>query len=140
GAIATGTHGTGRDSASLSAQVAGLEIVLADGSVVTCSRLHAPELFAAARLGLGAVGVVTAVTLDVVPSFLLHAVEEQRPLDDVLEGFADLAAANDHFELYWFPHTDRAMTKRNNRVGPGVGPAPLSRLRAWRDDELMSNT
>ena len=140
GAIATGTHGTGRDSASLSAQVAGLEIVLADGSVVTCSRLHEPELFEAARLGLGAVGVVTAVTLDVVPSFLLHAVEEQRPLDDVLEGFADLAAANDHFELYWFPHTDRAMTKRNNRVGPGVGPAPLSRLRAWRDDELMSNT
>ena len=66
--------------------------MLADGSVVTCSRLQEPELFEAARLGLGAVGVVTAVTLDVVPSFLLHAVEEPRALDDVLEGFADLAA------------------------------------------------
>jgi FAD-linked oxidoreductase len=140
GAIATGTHGTGRNNASLSAQVAGLELVLADGSVTTCNRADDPELFEAARLGLGAVGVVTAVTFDVVPSFLLHAVEEQRMLDDVLEGFDDLATANDHFELYWFPHTDRVLTKRNNRVGPGVSPAPLSRLRAWRDDELMSNT
>jgi L-gulono-1,4-lactone dehydrogenase len=140
GAIATGTHGTGRDNASLSGQVAGLEVVLADGAVVTCNRAAEPELFEAARLGLGAVGVVTAVTFDVVPSFLLHAVEEPRRLDDVLDGFDDLAAANDHFEFFWFPHTDRTLTKRNNRVGPGVAPAPLSRLRAWRDDELLSNT
>jgi FAD-linked oxidoreductase len=140
GAIATGTHGTGRDNASLSAQVAGLELVLADGSVVSCSRAHEPELFEAARLGLGAVGIVTAVTLTVVPSFLLHAVEEQRPLDEVLEGFDELSADNDHFEFYWFPHTRLAMTKRNNRVGPGVAPAPLSRFGAWRDDELMANT
>jgi L-gulono-1,4-lactone dehydrogenase len=140
GAIATGTHGTGRDNASLSAQVAGLEVVLADGSVVTCNRADEPELFEAARLGLGAVGVVTAVTFDVVPSFLLHAVEEPRRLDDVLDAFDDLVAANDHFEFFWFPHTDRTLTKRNNRVGPGVAPAPLRRLRAWRDDELLSNT
>jgi L-gulonolactone oxidase len=140
GAIATGTHGTGRDGASLSAQVAGLEVVLADGSVVTCSRSHDSELFEAARLGLGAVGVVTAVTLDVVPSFLLHAVEEPRRLDDVLEALDDLAATNDHVEFFWFPHTDRTLTKRNNRVAPDVAAAPLRRLRAWRDDELLSNT
>ena len=140
GAIATGTHGTGRESASLSAQVSGLEVVLADGSVVTCNRTHEPELFEAARLGLGAVGVVTAVTFDVVPSFLLHAVEEPRRLDDVLEAFDDLAATNDHVEFFWFPHTDRTLTKRNNRVAPDVAPAPLGRLRAWRDDELLSNS
>jgi L-gulono-1,4-lactone dehydrogenase len=140
GAIATGTHGTGRDNASLSAQVAGLELVLAEGSAVTCNRADEPELFEAARLGLGAVGVVTAVTFDVVPSFLLHAVEEQRLLDDVLAGFDDLAADNDHFEFYWFPHTNRTLTKRNNRVGPEVAAAPLGRLRAWSDDELLSNT
>jgi FAD-linked oxidoreductase len=139
GAIATGTHGTGRESSSLSAQVAGLEVVLADGSVVTCSRSHDPELFEAARLGLGALGIVTAVSLDVVPSFLLHAVEEPRRLDDVLEAFDDLVATNDHVEFFWFPHTDRTLTKRNNRVGPDVAAARLSRLRAWRDDELLSN-
>jgi L-gulono-1,4-lactone dehydrogenase len=140
GAIATGTHGTGRESASLSAQVAGLEVVLADGAVVTCSRTDEPELFGAARLGLGAVGIVTAVTLDVVPSFLLHAVEEPRRLDDMLEAIDDLAATNDHVEFFWFPHTDRTLTKRNNRVPPDVAAAPLRRLAAWRDDELLSNS
>jgi L-gulono-1,4-lactone dehydrogenase len=140
GAIATGTHGTGRESASLSAQVAGLEVVLADGSVVTCSRTEDADVFEAARLGLGAVGIVTAVTFDVVPSFLLHAVEEPRRLDDMVETFDDLAATNDHVEFYWFPHTDCAQLKRNNRVAPDVAAAPLSRLRAWRDDELLSNT
>ena len=140
GAIATGTHGTGRGSASLSAQVSGLEVVLADGAVVACNRTHDPELFEAARLGLGAVGVVTAVTFDVVPAFLLHAVEEPRRIDDVLESFDDLAATNDHVEFFWFPHTDRTLTKRNNRVATGVAPAPLGRLRAWRDDELLSNS
>jgi FAD-linked oxidoreductase len=140
GAIATGTHGTGRASASLSAQVAGLQVVLADGSVVTCSRTEEPELFEAARLGLGAVGVITEVTFDVIPSFLLHAVEEPRRLDDMLEAFDDLAKTNDHFEFFWFPHTDRTLTKRNNRVAPDVAPVPLHRFRAWRDDELLSNT
>jgi L-gulono-1,4-lactone dehydrogenase len=140
GAIATGTHGTGRDSASLSAQVAALEVVLADGSVVTCSRTADPELFEAARLGLGAVGVVTAVTFDVLPSFLLHAVEEPRRLDDMVESFDDLAATNDHVEFFWFPHTDRTLTKRNNRVAADVAPAPLGRFRSWRDDELLSNS
>jgi FAD-linked oxidoreductase len=139
GAIATGTHGTGRDSASLSAQVSALEVVLADGSVVSCSRTVEGELFEAARLGLGAVGVITAVTFDVVPAFLLHAVEEPRRLDDMLDAFDDLAATNDHVEFFWFPHTDRTLTKRNNRVAPDVAPVPLDRFRAWRDDELLSN-
>ena len=72
GAIQTGTHGTGRDLGGIAAQVTALEMVLADGSIVACSADHEPELFQAARIGLGALGVLTAVTLRVVPAFLLH--------------------------------------------------------------------
>jgi L-gulono-1,4-lactone dehydrogenase len=137
GAIATGTHGTGRASAGLASFVRELELVLADGAVVRCGPARDPDLFAAARVGLGAFGVVTAVTLQVEPAFLLHAREEPRRLDDVLDSFDDLVASNDHVEFYWFPHTDRALLKRNNRVGP---PArPLRRMRALVDDELLSN-
>src|SRR5699024_5468982 len=50
-----------------------------------------------------------------------------------------LLAGNDHFEFYWFPHTDRTLTKRNNRVPPGTPLAPLGRFRGWLDDELLSN-
>lgn len=137
GALSTGTHGTGRDSGALATQVVGLELVLADGSVLTCSADEHPDVFAVARVGLGALGVVTAVTLQVVPAFLLTADEAPLPLTEVLRDFEQHVAANEHFELYWFPHTDTALVKRNNR---SAGPAaPLSRLRSVLDDEVLSN-
>jgi L-gulonolactone oxidase len=134
GALSTGTHGTGRSSGALAAQVVELELVLADGAVVRCSD---GPLFSAARLGLGALGVLTSVVLQAEPAFLLRADERPEPLDDVLDGFEELVAAHDHAELYWFPHTSTALVKRNDRVD---GPAqPLSRWRALLGDELLSN-
>ncbi|UWE11725.1 D-arabinono-1,4-lactone oxidase [Actinacidiphila bryophytorum] len=137
GATSTGTHGTGRDSGSIAAQITALEIVTADGSVLTCSADERPEVFAAARIGLGALGVVSAVTFAVEPVFLLTAREEPMPFDRVMAEFDALAAENEHFEFYWFPHTDSCNTKRNNR---SQGPAaPLPAVRGWIDDELLSN-
>ncbi|GAC1445664.1 MAG: D-arabinono-1,4-lactone oxidase [Mycobacteriales bacterium] len=137
GAVSTGTHGTGRASGGLAAQIAALELVLADGSVVSCSRTERPELFDAARVGLGALGIVSTVTFQAEPAFALEADERPLPHDDVLDGFFDLVAANDHFEFYWFPHTDVALTKRNNRTSEPL--RPLSRIRSFVDDELLSN-
>ncbi|MDT3397694.1 D-arabinono-1,4-lactone oxidase [Streptomyces sp. B1866] len=137
GALATGTHGTGRASASLAAQVTGLELVTADGSALRCSAARHPEVFAAARVGLGALGVVTEVTFAVEPEFLLHAREEPMSLDRVTVEFDQLVAENEHFEFYWFPHTARCATKRNNRT---AGPAaPLGRVSGWVEDELLAN-
>jgi len=137
GALSTGTHGTGRDSGALATQVVALELVLADGSVLTCSAEQNPEVFAVARVGLGALGIVTCATLKVEPAFLLTADERPMLLADVLADFEHHVAANDHVEMYWFPHTDIALTKRNNRTaGP---PAPLSRVRSIVDDEVLSN-
>ncbi|WP_431772739.1 D-arabinono-1,4-lactone oxidase [Streptomyces cucumeris] len=137
GATSTGTHGTGRDSASISAQIAGLELVTADGSVLRCSAQEHPEVFAAARVGLGALGVVSAITFRVEPEFLLTAREEPMPFDRVLADFPQLAGENEHFEFYWFPHTGNCNTKRNNR-SPGPA-APVGRVSGWVDDELLSN-
>ncbi len=138
GALQTGTHGTGRASGALASQVLALELVLADGSVTTVSREHDPDLFDAARVGLGAFGVLTAVTLQTRPAFLLEAKEEPARLDEVLEGVDAWSAEHDHVEFYWFPHTDRCLLKRNDVVdGP---PDPLPRFREWLDDELLANT
>ncbi|MEW2576131.1 D-arabinono-1,4-lactone oxidase [Streptomyces syringium] len=137
GAVSTGTHGTGRDSASLAAQVTGLELVTADGSRLTCSARENPDVFAAARLGLGALGVITAITFAVEPEFLLRAREEPMPFDRVTAEFDQLVAENEHFEFYWFPHTDSCTTKRNNR---SAGPAaPPGRVAGWVEDELLAN-
>ena len=133
GAISTGTHGTGRASGSLAAQVVGVQLVLADGSVVQADG----ELLRFGRLSLGALGVLTEVTLQAEPAFLLRADERPEPLDDVLDGFEEFVAAHDHAELYWFPHTSTALVKRNDRVvGP---PRPLSRTRKALEDELLAN-
>ena len=136
GAIGTGTHGTGAGFTGLAAMVVALDLVTADGEVRHLDA-STPDDLAAARVGLGALGVVVAVTLQCEPSYLLRAVERPAGLDEWLEGFDDWVAAHDHAEAYWFPHTRRVLTKANDRV-PGPA-APLSRARAWWDDELMSN-
>jgi FAD-linked oxidoreductase len=137
GAISTGTHGTGRSSASIAAQVAALELVLADGSVLSCSPTERPEVFELARVGLGALGVITTVTFRTEPLFHLHADERPMPLQEVLDGYQELVDGNDHFEFFWFPHTETALTKRNNRTTEPV--APLGPARAWFDDVFLSN-
>ncbi|MEB3370685.1 D-arabinono-1,4-lactone oxidase [Saccharopolyspora mangrovi] len=137
GAISTGTHGTGAALGGLATQVEALELLLADGSEVRCSATENPELFAAARLGLGALGVITTVTLRCVPAFTLSAEEHPAPLEDVLADFHGLAEANDHFEFHWFPHSRRTMVKRNNRH-PGP-PRPLHPARHFLEYEVMEN-
>ncbi|MGW0334232.1 D-arabinono-1,4-lactone oxidase [Streptomyces sp. NPDC003011] len=137
GATSTGTHGTGRESGSIAAQIRGLELVTADGSVLTCSEKENPEVFAAARIGLGALGIVTAITFAVEPVFLLTAREEPMPFDRVVAEFDELWAENEHFEFYWFPHTGSTTTKRNNR---SAGPEqPVGQLAGWFEDEFLSN-
>lgn len=139
GAVSTGTHGTGARFGGLSTQIARLELVLADGSAVTCSADERPELFQAARVGLGALGVITQVTLRCEPSFVLSAQERPEPLEQVLEGFDASAAGNDHFEFYWFPYGKNALVKRNNRLPVGNEGKPLSRARRFFDYEIMEN-
>ncbi|HEX3257484.1 MAG TPA: D-arabinono-1,4-lactone oxidase [Pseudonocardia sp.] len=134
GAIATGTHGTGARHRGLADQVRALELVTADGAVRTCSPSENADVFAAARVGLGALGILVSVTLQTVPAFHLHAIEAARPLDGALELFD---GDDDHVEFYWFPHTDVAATKRNNPTDAD-GPA-RGRVAEWVGDELIGN-
>ncbi|MEU9029073.1 D-arabinono-1,4-lactone oxidase [Streptomyces sp. NPDC048383] len=137
GATSTGTHGTGRDSASIAAQIRALDLVTADGRLLHCSEKENPDVFAAARLGIGALGVITSLTLAVEPLFFLTAREEPMGFDRVTAEFDEHVAENEHFEFYWFPHTGNCNTKRNNRSqGPAAPPGPVS---AWIEDELLSN-
>jgi FAD-linked oxidoreductase len=138
GALATGTHGTGRAYGCLSTFVAGLEVVTGTGEIVRCSPSVEPDLFAAALVGVGAVGVVTEVTLRTTDAFVLHADERAAALADVLASIDERVAANDHFEFYWFPYTERTLIKANNRVP--ADDRPRSRLSAWFNEDLMENT
>jgi L-gulono-1,4-lactone dehydrogenase len=137
GATQTGTHGTGLRFGNLSTQITGMRLVTADGSVLDLSAERDRDTFDAARVGLGALGIVSTVTLACPPAFRLHAVEEPAPVDDVLRDLDDLVAANDHFEFYWVPHTRWALTKRNERTDDAAAPRPA--WREWVDDVVLQN-
>lgn len=139
GAVSTGTHGTGHAFGSISSQVRALELVTADGRVVTCSATEQPELFQAARVGLGAFGVITAVTLQCVPAFGLHAFERPVPLEQALELMTAPVQEADHVGLFWFPHTGQVLLKSNRRLPPGEPLEPEPRWRALFNDEVMQN-
>jgi L-gulono-1,4-lactone dehydrogenase len=138
GATSTGTHGTGAGFRGLAAQIAALTLVTADGAVMEISQ--GSELFDAARLGLGALGVIVDVTLECVPAFKLHAVERPEPFEAVVESYPERCLAADHFEFYWFPHTKVALTKTNTRLPMEAPSRPLGRFKRWFDDSFMSNT
>ena len=137
GSISTSTHGTGITSTGLAAQVVGLRLITADGSILNCSLSENAEIFHVARVGLGALGILSTVTLRVVPAFHLHAVEEPMRLDHLLDHLDEFVSNNDHFEFFWVPHTGWALTKRNNRT---VLPAdPRKRIRTWWNKTVMEN-
>jgi FAD-linked oxidoreductase len=137
GAISTATHGTGARLRNIPSQVAALTLVLADGSTLHCSERDDPELLRAARVGLGALGVVAEVTLRCVPAFRLRGLDAPAPLEQTLERFEELALANDHFELFVFPHARTALTRTNNRTEE---PArPRGRASAYANDVLLTN-
>lgn len=137
GAIATGTHGTGARLGNLASMVEALTLVTGAGDVVRCSRDEQPDLWRAARVSLGALGVVCEVELRCVDAFTLHGVDGPAPLDATVAALDDLAADADHFEFYCFPYADIALTRTNRRIDAPPDPPPA--WRTWIGDILLTN-
>ena len=139
GATSTGTHGTGAAFGGLATQIRAVTLVTADGGILRVSATENADLFDAARLGLGALGVLVDVTIECVPAFLLAAVEKPEPMARVLENWAATTAENDHFEFYVWPHTDTVLSKYNTRLPIDAERHPVGRFAGWWEDDFMSN-
>ena len=137
GATSTATHGTGWHFGNLSSRIVGMRLIAGDGSVVECTADENPDVLAAARVGIGALGIVSTVTLEAVPAFRLHAIEEPIRVDEVLADFDGFMSSADHVEFYWVPHTGWALTKRNRRTDEPAVPRP--KLRRFIDELVLPN-
>jgi L-gulonolactone oxidase len=136
GAISTATHGTGLRFGSVSSLVTELELITASGEVLRCSRDENPDVFAAARCGLGALGLISTVTLQCEPAFCLQSVERRENLASTLQDLDRLLQSNDHFKLWWFPHTQTCLTFEQNRT---TAARSRSSLQRWWSDIAVRN-
>ena len=137
GAISTGTHGTGARLRNISAQVEAMELVLGDGSVRELNGADDPRLLRAVRVGVGALGAISEVTLRCVPAFTLRRVDAPCPREEVLDAFQQRAEENDHFELFTFPYADSALVLERNRTDEP--PRPRGRAAAFLNDVVLEN-
>ncbi|MGO3147276.1 MAG: D-arabinono-1,4-lactone oxidase [Leucobacter sp.] len=148
GATQTGTHGTGLKFGGLSTNIVGATLVTGTGELLTVSETEHAELLPAIQLGLGALGVLVTVTVQCVPRFLLEVVEAPARFAEVCESFVERSHSADHFEFYWFPHTEGVRTKTNTRTpieqhpgghGSGSVARPLGPVARYFDEELINN-
>jgi L-gulono-1,4-lactone dehydrogenase len=134
GAISTATHGTGGGFGNLSSQVVGVRLL--DGTGELRDIREGDEL-RAARVGLGALGAIAAVTLRCVPAFTIHRIDEPRPLDDVLPRLDELVDSRDHWEAFVMPYTRKALTLSSERSERR--PEPPGRTAAFLHDVVLEN-
>lgn len=134
GAISTATHGTGGGFGNLSSQVVGVRLVDGTGEV---RDLRGGDELRAARVSLGALGAISAVTLRCVPAFTIHRVDRPAALDDVLPRLDELVGSHDHWEAFVMPYTRRALmltSERTDRL-----PEPPGRAAAFVHDVVLEN-
>ena len=136
GATSTGTHGTGLGFGNLATQIGALKFVTADGREVVASPDENPELFAGGRIALGSLGVLTEVSLRLVPAYRLRLERGRMDLEECLAQADALVAANRQFEFYWLPHTETVLTKKWNITDAPVDKSGVGR---WVSDVLLEN-
>ena len=139
GATSTGTHGTGIRFGGLATQIVGATLVTGSGEVLRVDEKNRPELLPAVRLGLGALGILVEIELQCVDAFVLRSADSPRPFDDVLDGWKDLVEAADHFEFYWWPHTDLAMTQWKTRLPADTDFVKPNPVGLWAERRLLEN-
>lgn len=140
GVIATGTHGTGSKLKNISGSVLGVQLILADGSIVNCSADEESDLFQVARLSIGSVGVVTRVEMQLTESAVLQESGEPMSYDEVAPRIPEFIEGNERWEFFWFPGNDQAVTKAINPSGePASYPLAEEGSRRAYSFEVLPN-
>lgn len=114
GALSTGTHGTGIQFGTLSTQIVGIEFINGNGTIINCSEIENSEIFKAAQISLGTLGIITALTLRLEDTYVLEFHSKKENINTVFQELNSYNENTRNFEFYWFPYTNIAQTKFNN--------------------------
>lgn len=135
GAISTGTHGTGITFQVLASQVVEFSMIKADGEKIILNKEKDKALFDATIISLGALGIISEITLHVRQAFNLHEYTTTYPFDDMIENLDQLLAANQHFKMWWLPPTDDIVVFKFNSTEK---PTNDSKIRQYLQDKILS--
>lgn len=129
GAISTATHGTGIELQALHAYVTDLRLVTPSGDAITCSETENRDLFKAAQVSLGSLGVLTEIGTRTRPAHRLKKRQWFEPFEDVFANARERAQAHSHWESYYLPYTGMSLVITNDETDEPV----------WRDPDRDDN-
>lgn len=135
GYIATGTHGTGIKTPILSTGIDRIRLIDGKGEIHELDAAHEPELFSAARVNLGCLGVVTEITFNCVDAYDLEECLELVDFDTALADLDTTLSTNDYCKLWWLPYTDKIQVYTFNRT---TGPKKGAGLTGFMDQTGLS--
>ncbi len=125
GAVATATHGSGRQFPSFSATLEGARLVDGTGQLVEVTRQANPDELAALQTSIGLMGIMTELTIKVAPAYHLHARTDIMPFDEMLESFENDIDLYRHYGLFWMPTDESA--RLYNLEGAGADDCVVKR-------------
>lgn len=137
GATATATHGTGLSVTNLSGYIEALQLATPAGEILDLDANHEPDIFTAARVSLGALGIVTQITLQNRKPYRLKARSWAQKTEEILEGFEESAAAHRHFEMFPLTHSDYALGLAIDETSEDINNLPPSPEEAASFGEAM---
>jgi L-gulonolactone oxidase len=135
GVISTATHGSGIQFQVLASQVEELSIIKPNGDKWILHRVRDKEVFNLAIVGLGCLGIISEISLNIVPAYQLHDRTTVEKFDEVIDKLDEYVNGTDHFKLWWFPHIDEVVVYRYTRTNT---PRNDWRIRQWLMDEFLS--
>ena len=136
GATSTGTHGTGVNLGGISTQIVGLRLLTASGEFLDCSANQNAEIFAAARISLGTLGIITQFTLQLRDSYKLEYKVKKGDFEHTLQNLETYKSENRNFEFYWFPYTETVQLKISNETD---APVQDSAVKKYINQTVMEN-
>lgn len=136
GATATGTHGTGTAFGNISSEIVGFRLLTADGQLLQCSATENADIFGGGRISLGALGIITQLTLNIVPTYKLEFTSAAGPFEETMPRIAQYNEENRNFEYYYFPYSETLQLKTSNPTEKAVDHTPVL---DYFNDVVMEN-
>ncbi|KIW18678.1 hypothetical protein PV08_02967 [Exophiala spinifera] len=123
GVISTGTHGSSLRHGLLSDSITSLTVLLSNSQLVTCSAAKNPELFRAALLSLGSLGIIVEITMQAVPDFKISWSQSLHTLSSVLESWdEDLWTRKEFTRVWWLPYMHQAVVWQGAKTDADLRP------------------